>query len=59
MKLQQHFKLMATYNEWMNAQVYDTASKLSTTELAEERGAYFGSIFWHFKSYRGSRHALA
>ena len=45
MELQPHFALMASYNQWMNAKVYDTASKLSTTELAEERGAYFGSIF--------------
>lgn len=44
MKLQQHFKLMATYNEWMNAQVYEAASKLSAAELAEDRGAFFGSI---------------
>ncbi|MDQ7730609.1 DinB family protein [Halomonas sp. SpR8] len=45
MQLQQHFKLMATYNERMNAQVYDTASKLGTAELIEDRGAFFGSIY--------------
>lgn len=45
MKLQQHFKLMATYNEWINTQVYDTAGRLSTAEVAADRGAYFGSIF--------------
>jgi uncharacterized damage-inducible protein DinB len=45
MKLQRHFKLMATYNEWMNTQVYDTAGRLSTSEVAADRGAYFGSIF--------------
>lgn len=45
MKIQQHLKLMATYNEWMNTQVYDAASKLSTAELVADKGAYFGSIY--------------
>ena len=35
---------MATYNQWMNAKVYDAASKLSAAELTEDRGAFFGSI---------------
>ena len=44
MSLQAHFVLMARYNQWMNAKVYDAASRLSAAELAEERGAFFGSI---------------
>lgn len=45
MELQPHFALMASYNQWMNAKVYDAASKLTAAELNEERGAFFGSIF--------------
>lgn len=44
MSLQAHFVLMARYNQWMNAKVYDAASRLSAAELAEERGAFFSSI---------------
>jgi uncharacterized damage-inducible protein DinB len=45
MTLQQHFEQLATYNQWMNTNLYDAAGKLSASELAEERGAFFGSIF--------------
>ncbi|QNI03373.1 DinB family protein [Halomonas sp. SH5A2] len=45
MKLQTHFALMASCNQWMNAKVYEAASKLTAAELSEERGAFFGSIF--------------
>ncbi|MBL1269715.1 MAG: DinB family protein [Halomonas sp.] len=45
MELQPHFELMASYNKWMNTKVYDAASRLTTAELNEERGAFFGSIF--------------
>ncbi|EHJ92159.1 DinB family protein [Vreelandella boliviensis] len=45
MELQPHFELMASYNQWMNTKVYDVASKLTTAELSEERGAFFSSIF--------------
>ncbi len=45
MELQHHFSLMASYNQWMNAKVYDAASKLSAAELTQGRGAFFGSIF--------------
>lgn len=37
--------LLATYNEWMNAKLYDAAARLSVDELMAERGAFFGSIF--------------
>ena len=36
--------LMATYNQWMNRKVYDTAQQLSHTALMEDRRAFFGSI---------------
>nr|WP_298969107.1 DinB family protein [uncultured Halomonas sp.] len=45
MTLQQHFEQLATYNQWMNAKVYDAASQMSAAALSEERGAFFGSIF--------------
>lgn len=39
-----HIGLMARYNEWMNAKLYDAASRLSEEELAVDRKAFFGSI---------------
>jgi uncharacterized damage-inducible protein DinB len=39
-----HLRLLAQYNAWMNARVYDAAAKLSTQDLAADRGAFFGSI---------------
>lgn len=45
MTLQPHFAQLATYNQWMNAKLYTAAGKLSTSDLTEERGAFFGSIF--------------
>ena len=45
MEMQPHFALMASYNQWMNASIYEAASKLAAAELTEERGAFFGSIF--------------
>jgi len=44
MSLKASFELMADYNQWMNKNIYDAASQLSVTELAEDRGAFFGSI---------------
>lgn len=38
------FELMAQYNQMMNENIYSTAEKLSTTELTEDRGAFFGSV---------------
>jgi len=38
MSLQAHFVLMARYNQWMNAKVYDAASRLSAADL---RNAYY------------------
>lgn len=45
MELQAHFALMASYNQWMNTNLYDAASHLTVAEFTQERGAYFGSIF--------------
>jgi uncharacterized damage-inducible protein DinB len=39
-----HVRMMAGYNEWMNARMYETAAKLSPEELSRDRGAFFGSI---------------
>ncbi|KQZ57856.1 MULTISPECIES: DinB family protein [unclassified Lysobacter] len=36
--------LMASYNKWMNANVYAAAQTLSEDELLADRGAFFGSI---------------
>lgn len=44
MSLKQHFELMGVYNQWMNAKVYEAASSLSAAELAEDKGAFFGSV---------------
>ncbi len=44
MSLQSHFELLARYNKRMNQSIYEASSKLSTSELAENRGAFFHSI---------------
>lgn len=36
--------LMARYNQWMNERMYASAGKLSSAELNEDRGAFFGSV---------------
>lgn len=38
------FVLMASYNTWMNAKVYEAASELSADELRADKGAFFGSV---------------
>lgn len=40
-----HICLMATYNDWMNAKVYEAARRLTDEELCMDRKAFFGSIF--------------
>lgn len=44
MSMKEHFELLATYNETMNAKVYSAAGRLGVDELARDRGAFFGSI---------------
>lgn len=39
-----HVCLMATYNEWMNAKIYEAARSLPDEELSADRKAFFGSI---------------
>lgn len=38
------YRLMARYNTWMNAKVYDAAATLTPEALAADRGAFFGSL---------------
>ncbi|WNV04125.1 DinB family protein [Candidatus Methylospira mobilis] len=44
MSLCKHICLMADYNKWMNAKLYEAAGNLPGTALAENRKAFFGSI---------------
>lgn len=44
MSVLEHFKLLASYNQWMNEKVYEAASQLGEDELLADRGAFFGSI---------------
>ncbi|WP_372373733.1 DinB family protein [Vreelandella venusta] len=44
MGLKDHFAMLASYNQWMNSKVYEAAGQLSATDLAKDRGAFFGSI---------------
>ena len=39
-----HFIHLAAYNQWMNRKLYTAASVLSDEQLAQDRGAFFGSI---------------
>ncbi|GAB2864218.1 DinB family protein [Pseudoduganella ginsengisoli] len=39
-----YVRKMAEYNAWMNAKVYEAAARLPPAELAQDRGAFFGSI---------------
>lgn len=44
MPLKSNFILMADYNLWMNQNIFDAASTLSSSALLEDRGAFFSSI---------------
>lgn len=44
MQLTRHAQQMAEYNHWMNQKLYDACRKLTGEQLAENRGAFFGSI---------------
>lgn len=37
--------VMAQYNAWMNARLYDAAAKVPEAQIFEDRGAFFGSLF--------------
>ena len=40
-----HFAMMADYNAWANAKLYQAASELDEADLNADRGAFFGSLF--------------
>ncbi len=44
MSQKEHFELLATYNQWMNAKIYEAAERLPAADLVKDRGAFFGSI---------------
>ncbi|MEI2453220.1 DinB family protein [Lysobacter firmicutimachus] len=44
MSLREYAVSMAGYNRWMNQKVYQASSRLPHESLAEDRGAFFGSI---------------
>lgn len=44
MQLIEHVRLMAEYNQWMNQKIYRECEKLSSEQLGEDRGAFFGSV---------------
>lgn len=39
-----HFRMLARYNSWANALVYDAVARLGDDGLHRDVGAYFGSI---------------
>lgn len=39
-----HFEMMADYNAWANARLYDASLALSEQELRRDTGAFFGSV---------------
>lgn len=39
-----HIHLMAAYNAWINARLYEAAGKLPAEALAADRKAFFGSL---------------
>jgi uncharacterized damage-inducible protein DinB len=39
-----HIRLLAQYNQWMNQKLYEAAGRLSPAQIAENRGAFFGSV---------------
>ena len=44
MSLKSNFELMAEYNQGMNGNIYQAASKLIESDLAKDQCAFFGSI---------------
>lgn len=41
---QEHFGMLARYNQWANVRLYAAAGQITPEALAEERGAFFGSV---------------
>ncbi|KZL20719.1 DinB family protein [Pseudovibrio axinellae] len=42
------FKLLAQYNTWVNARLYECAEQLDDKQLKEDRGAFFRSVLATF-----------
>lgn len=42
--MKQHFAMMAAYNKWANALIYDAAAELNDEEFLRETGAFFHSM---------------
>lgn len=40
----QHFPLMARFNEWANARLYDCVARLPESDYRRDAGVFFGSI---------------
>lgn len=43
--MRQHFQMLAAYNSWANAVLYDAAGQLDAEELNRNLGGFFGSLF--------------
>lgn len=41
---QEHFRMLALYNQWANGRLYAAAGQIAPEVLAEDRGAFFGSL---------------
>ncbi len=44
MTLLNNLRLMGSYNQWMNARLYEAANKLTVEVIKEDKKAFFGSI---------------
>jgi uncharacterized damage-inducible protein DinB len=44
MTIREQVILMASYNEWMNHKVYESAARLTPQALAADQNAFFGSL---------------
>lgn len=42
--MRRHFQMLAAYNRWANALVYDAAEALTREEFEQDKGAFFGSL---------------
>lgn len=42
--MKQHFSMMAAYNRWANARLYEAAGELTSEELNRDVGAFFKSM---------------
>jgi uncharacterized damage-inducible protein DinB len=41
---QEHFRMMALYNQWANARLYAATGRIAPEALAADHGAFFGSL---------------